>query len=214
MITINLLPVREERRKAWARHFLLMVVAAIGAAVGLSAAHYWWYRGEVSAHQQAAARIHPSDLRRTVRAIEVFRLTGRPISAHQTQWDQGKHDDRFVVTLNWGTEALNRRINARVRKMMEDGLLDEVKRLHARGVFGETAREGLGYKQLLAHIEGRLSLDEAVEKIKIETRRFAKNQRTWIRRLGASPGAMRLYPETESIAEMCDKIAKRLTVIS
>ncbi len=163
---------------------------------------------------QAAARIHPSDLRRTVRAIEVFRLTGRPISAHQTQWDQGKHDDRFVVTLNWGTEALNRRINARVRKMMEDGLLDEVKRLHARGVFGETAREGLGYKQLLAHIEGRLSLDEAVEKIKIETRRFAKNQRTWIRRLGASPGAMRLYPETESIAEMCDKIAKRLTVIS
>ena len=57
MITINLLPVREERRKAWARQFLLIVVAAVGASVGLSAAHYWWYGGEVEAAKQAAARI-------------------------------------------------------------------------------------------------------------------------------------------------------------
>lgn len=159
---------------------------------------------------QAAARIHPSDRRRSVRAIEVFRLTGQPISTHQTQWDQASRDDRFVVTLNWSTETLNRRINARVRQMMEEGLLGEVTRLHERGEFGETAREGLGYKQLLAHIEGRSSLDDAVEKIKIETRRFAKNQRTWIRRLGASPGALRLEPETDSIPEMCGKIAQRL----
>jgi type IV pilus assembly protein PilN len=57
MITINLLPVREERRKAWARQFLLMVVAAVGASVGLCAAHLWWYSGEVEAAKQAAARI-------------------------------------------------------------------------------------------------------------------------------------------------------------
>jgi len=57
MITINLLPVREERRKAWARQFLLIVVAATGASVGLSAAHHWWYSGEVDAAKQAAARI-------------------------------------------------------------------------------------------------------------------------------------------------------------
>lgn len=141
---------------------------------------------------KAAARIHPSDRRRSIRAIEVFRLTGTTISDLQTQWS-GKpaREDLKLVVLMRETEELNRRINARVKAMMSDGLLEEVRGLVEHGPLNRQACEGLGYKQLLAHLANprRLSLDDAVEKIKIETRRFGKNQRTWMKRiagLGAS----------------------------
>jgi tRNA dimethylallyltransferase len=138
----------------------------------------------------AAARIHANDARRTVRALEVHRLTGKPISALQEQWDAGRaRPDCTLVVLNWPTDELNRRINARVRAMMDAGLLEETRALHSAGRLGPQAREALGYKQLLEHLEGRTTLDEAVERIKIETRRFAKNQRTWLRRLQAAPPA-------------------------
>jgi len=134
----------------------------------------------------AAERIHPNDLRRTIRAIEVHAATGRPISEQQQEWDAGRRrEDALLVAVRWPTEEINRRINARVRRMMEDGLLDEVRGLLERGVLGEQARQGLGYRQLLEHLEGGASLDEAVERVKIETRRFAKSQRTWLRRLMA-----------------------------
>lgn len=137
----------------------------------------------------AARRIHPNDERRTIRALEVFRQTGRPISAHQTQWDApGDDASRLLVGLDWPIETINRRINARVRAMIERGLVDEVRALAAR--LGAQAREALGYKQILTHIQGRMSLDDAVEKIKIETRRFAKNQRTWLKRLRPTPGSL------------------------
>jgi tRNA dimethylallyltransferase len=129
----------------------------------------------------AAARIHPNDERRTVRALEVYRQTGVPITEHQKQWDRGARDDARLFGLTWPTEPLNRRINARVKEMMAGGLLDEVTRLRDR--LGPQAREALGYKQLLEYLSGGRTLDEAVETTKIETRRFAKNQRTWLRRL-------------------------------
>jgi tRNA dimethylallyltransferase len=132
----------------------------------------------------AARRIHPADLRRTVRAIEVQRLTGKTITEQQTQWDRGRRRDAFLVGVRWTTEAINRRINARVREMMEAGFLDEVRKLVDQKALGPQAREALGYKQLAEHIAGRSPLPDAVERIKIDTRRFAKNQRTWIRRLG------------------------------
>ncbi len=72
--------------------------------------------------------------------------------------------------------------------MIERGLVDEVRGLAPS--LGAQAREALGYKQVLAHLEGRMSLDDAVEKIKIETRRFAKNQRTWLKRLRLTPGSL------------------------
>jgi len=135
----------------------------------------------------AAERIHPADRRRTVRALEVYRLTGVAISEHQRQWDRGRRPDAFTVTIEWPPAELNRRINARVKQMMEDGLLEEVRALAEAGALGEQAREALGYKQLAAHLRGECSLEEAVERVKIETRRFAKNQRTWMRRLAAGP---------------------------
>ena len=148
----------------------------------------------------AAARIHPNDERRTVRALEVFRQTGTPITELQQQWDRGARKDAILFGLTWPTEPLNRRINARVKEMIAAGLLEEVRALRDR--LGPQAREALGYKQLLEHLEGRASLDEAVERIKIETRRFAKNQRTWLRRLATTasttPGSRWFSPESFS----------------
>jgi len=141
---------------------------------------------------QAAQRIHPNDRRRTIRAVEVHRLTGTPISEHQRQWNDaaGVRSDARLFVLAWPTEALNRRINQRVRDMIAAGLVEEARGLHERGALGETASQALGYKQLIAHFEQRCSLDDAIERIKIETRRFAKNQRTWLRRLAAIPSAV------------------------
>ncbi|TVQ61989.1 MAG: tRNA (adenosine(37)-N6)-dimethylallyltransferase MiaA [Phycisphaerales bacterium] len=153
----------------------------------------------------AAARIHPNDERRTVRALEVYRLTGQPITAQQGQWDAEatRPRDRFLVGLEWGVEAINRRINARVRAMVEGGLVDETRRLLERDALGPQARQALGTKQLLPVLEGLdpgqppspARLEDAIERIKIETRRFAKSQRTWLRRLRQTPGAVWIQAE-------------------
>jgi len=167
---------------------------------------------------EAAARIHPNDSRRTIRALEVFRLTGTPISALQTQWDRGTSALRAdipsftLITLHWPVEELNRRINARVRAMVERGLVEEARSLWQRGLLAGQAGEALGYKQLVAHFEGAASLEDAIERIKIETRRFAKSQRTWLRRLstireggGVAIDAMALPRErwAERVLEAC-----------
>ena len=133
---------------------------------------------------EAAARIHPNDERRTVRALEVFRQTGTPISAMQAQWDAQGRADVLLVQLGWETGAINARINARVRSMVADGLEGEVRHLLDTGRLGAQAREAIGYKQFADAIERGAPMDEAVERIKIDTRRFAKQQRTWLRRLG------------------------------
>lgn len=143
----------------------------------------------------AAARIHPNDERRTVRALEVFRLTGTPISAHQRQWDaEGQQaDDRVLVAIEWPVETLNTRINARVKEMVARGLVNEVRGLWDAGKFGPQSREAVGYKQLIEHFERgdakHPTLDEAIEQVKIKTRHVGKAQRTWIRRLRTTPGA-------------------------
>ena len=139
----------------------------------------------------AAARIHPNDSRRTVRALEVLRLTGRPISEHQEQWDRGRaRPDAVLVGLDWAPADINRRINARVRDMEARGLVAEARGLWEAGRLGPQAREALGYKQLIECFEGRVGAADAIERIKIETRRFAKNQRTWLRRLRTTPGGV------------------------
>lgn len=153
----------------------------------------------------AAARIHPNDRRRTVRALEVHALAGVPISTLQGQWHRGQvRADARVVGLDWPVEAINRRINARVRAMMASGLLEEVRDLLAADRLGPRAREALGYRQLADHLEGRITLEDAVEEIKIRTRRYAKQQRTWLRRFRARPNACFLAAEgreTDALAE-------------
>ena len=139
-----------------------------------------------------AAKLHPNDLRRTIRAIEVLRITGTPISQLQQQWDQaGKaRTDCVLVGIEWPVELLNRRINARVRDMAARGLVDEVRNLWQAGKLIGQAREALGYKQLIDAFEGRCSIDDAIEQIKIDTRRLAKAQRTWMRRLRPTLGSV------------------------
>lgn len=138
----------------------------------------------------AAARIHPNDERRTIRALEVHRLTGVPISRHQSQWDAGRsRSDCVLIGLDWEIPSLNQRINARVRGMIDSGLVDEARGLFLHDRFGPQACEALGYKQLLSHFRGECTLDDAIERIKVETRRFGKNQRTWLRRLRVIPGS-------------------------
>lgn len=142
----------------------------------------------------AAKRIHPNDARRTIRALEIFRLTGVPISEHQRQWDSssGPRQDALLVGIDWPAEELSRRINERVRHMVERGLIAEAHALYDAGALrpGTQPAESLGYKQLIPYYERRSSRSEAVERIKIETRRFAKNQRTWLRRLRSTPGSV------------------------
>lgn len=155
----------------------------------------------------AAERIHPADERRTVRALEVYRQTGTPITELQQQWDRTPRPGTLLVGLDWPVDAINRRINARVRTMMEQGLLDEVRTLEP--TLGPQAREALGYKQLLAHLAGRMTLEEAVEKVKIETRRFAKNQRTWLRRLRSTPGSAWFDASDRTPGEIAQAIANK-----
>ncbi len=137
----------------------------------------------VDADPEAAQRIHANDRRRTIRALEVFAQSGRPISDLQQQWNAGiERGDVRVIGLDYDRQAINPRINARVKAMMSAGLLDEVSRLWRAEALGRQAREALGYKQLIEHLEGRATLDDAVEQTKIATRRMAKGQRSWLRR--------------------------------
>lgn len=133
---------------------------------------------------EAASRIHPNDYKRIERALEVHHVTGKPLSALQTQWDSGhmRYPAR-IVGLRREKEDASRRINARVKQMIAEGLVDEVRSLlaHPKGM-SEQARQALGYAQIIDHLEGRSTLDDAVEAIKIQTRRFAKHQRTWFRK--------------------------------
>lgn len=133
---------------------------------------------------EAAERIHPNDARRIVRALEVYRQTGTPITTLQAQWDRDRrrYPCRFFG-LRRTKEDQSGRINRRVKRMVELGLVDEVRSLlHEPHPLSETAAQAVGYAEMIAHLEGRWSLDEAVEKIKINSRRLAKHQRTWHKR--------------------------------
>jgi tRNA dimethylallyltransferase len=154
----------------------------------------------------AAARIHPNDRKRTIRAIEVYELTGRRISDLQQQWHRGEPRlDVRIIGLDYTVEAINARINARVRAMIRDGLVDEVRGLVDAGGLGPQAGEALGYRQILDHLEGRTSLEDAVEQIKIRTRRYARQQRTWLRRFRIHPQSAWFPADGLSMQELVKK---------
>lgn len=164
------------------------------------------------ADPEAHARIDGADTRRTRRALEVYLQTGTPITQLQRQWDRDKptRPEAVLVGLDWQVEAINARINQRVRIMIEQGLVDEARAIFDADGFGEQSREAIGYKQLIAHFEGRCSLDEAIERIKIDTRRFAKNQRTWLKRLRIRPGTIWVECEGRDAAGIAGEVIERL----
>lgn len=137
---------------------------------------------------EAAKRIHVNDKRRLIRAVEVCELTGMPLSSLQAQWGKPMpREDAIMIGLTWPVKTINRRINSRVRTMFDEGLLEEAEGL--KDALGKQASEALGYKQLLAHFRGECTLEEAKERIKILTRRYAKQQRTWLKRFRVLPSA-------------------------
>ncbi|MBI4229199.1 MAG: tRNA (adenosine(37)-N6)-dimethylallyltransferase MiaA [Planctomycetes bacterium] len=132
----------------------------------------------------AASRIHPNDARRIVRALEVIERTGRPVSEQRTQWASGPARPVRMVVLTCPRDVLNRRIDERIDRMMGRGLLDEVRAL-AQGPLARGPRQAIGYKEMLLHLEGGCSLEDAVARIRRATRNLAKQQRTWLKRFGA-----------------------------
>jgi tRNA dimethylallyltransferase len=133
---------------------------------------------------QSAERIHPNDTRRIVRGLEVFRTCGKSLTELQKQWDCGeKRYDCVFIGLRRDKPDQSGRINARVKRMMQDGLADEVRSLMDEPApLSQTATQAVGYAELIAHFNGHCTLDEAFERIKINSRRLAKKQRTWHRR--------------------------------
>jgi len=133
----------------------------------------------------AASNIHPNDTRRLIRALEVFRATGEPLSHQQLQFDDGRAaEDCRVFVLRRSREESHRRIEERVRAMVAAGLVDEVRGLTAEGrELGRTARQAVGYQESLAYLTGEYSHDEMINRIIYRTRRFAKRQGTWFRSL-------------------------------
>jgi len=129
----------------------------------------------------ASGRIEPSNSRRIVRALEVCLGSGRPFSSFGPGMNAYPPSNVVQVGLRWQRERLALRIESRVHRMMEQGLLAEVEQL-ADGVLSRTARQALGYKELLDVLEGTCSLDEAVQTIIVRTRQFATRQDRWFRR--------------------------------
>ncbi len=133
---------------------------------------------------KAAEKIHPNNVKRVIRALEYFHQTGECISEHNETQEQRESPYRFrYYVLSLPREILYQRINERVDKMKEDGLVSEVKMLLEAGCRKEmVSMQGLGYKEIIEALEGNISFEEAFEKIKKETRHFAKRQFTWFKR--------------------------------
>ena len=132
----------------------------------------------------AAVKIHPNDLRRTIRALEVFHLKKRPISDFQQEHAFRDSPYRFqLVFLTRDRKELYRRIDRRVDRMIAEDFEHEVRSLYNRGCRGDLASmQGLGYKHFMDYFKGRTALEEAIILLKRDTRRYAKRQFTWFRR--------------------------------
>ena len=132
----------------------------------------------------SADAIHAHNVKRVIRALEFYHQNGSPISAHNEE--QKQHESPYNLAyfvLNMPRELLYERIDLRVDQMMKEGLLEEVSRLKKEGCHrGMVSMQGLGYKEILAYLDGEYPLEEAVRVLKRDTRHFAKRQLTWFRR--------------------------------
>lgn len=136
----------------------------------------------------AAARLHPNDVRRMIRALEVFHLTGKPFSEHQSGQERGQEKESpynlVILGLTRDRSKLYERIEQRIDQMLEEGLVEEVQALLARDLpMHAVPRQALGYKEIIAYLEGDISYERAVELLKRDTRRFAKRQLSWFRHM-------------------------------
>lgn len=146
----------------------------------------------------SAEKTHKNNVRRVIRALEIYELTGKT----KTYFDnltkaQTPDVEVGMITLDFhNRDNLYKRVDLRVDQMMEEGLLDEVTALYKGGILkkGTTAAQAIGYKEIISYIDGESTLSEAVEFLKLSTRRYAKRQLTWFRH---NTDAMRLYVDRE-----------------
>jgi len=132
----------------------------------------------------SARQIHANNVKRVIRALEYFHETGEPISEHNAKERQKESPYQFAYfVLDDRRDRLYQKIDARVDRMLADGLVDEVKALKEKGYTRDmVSMQGLGYKELFPYFDGMCTLEEAVSVIKRDTRHFAKRQLTWFRR--------------------------------
>lgn len=132
---------------------------------------------------EAAARLHPNNRRRVIRALEVIHTTGQPFSQLVSKENQSPYH-LLWIGLTMPREMLYQRIEERVEQMVADGLVDEVARLREMGYNRELqSMQALGYKEIMDYLDGDLSLEEAIDQMKQGTRKYAKRQLSWFRRL-------------------------------
>jgi len=161
----------------------------------------------VRADPRSAAKLHPNDVKRVVRALEVFHQTGVPLSAHQTQWGSGATRPRAIVGLEVAVPELDRRIATRARDMLAAGWPAEAARVRAGPGFGPTAIQALGYVEALAVHDGEITPDFAASRIALATRQFARRQRTWYRKF---PDATWIAAERRAPADLAGEVRRAL----
>lgn len=131
----------------------------------------------------AIKKISPNDQKRILRILEIYNATGKNKTEQEIESRKKELEyDYHVYALNWDRELLYERINKRVDIMIEQGLIEEVKMIYEKYNKFPTAMQGLGYKEIVEYIEGKTTKEEAIEKIKMETRRYAKRQITWFKK--------------------------------
>ena len=153
------------------------------------------YERLVKIDPQAAEKIHKNNVRRVARAIEIYELTGKTKTEHDREAISDSPYDSLIIGLDYNDrEVLYNRINRRVDLMIDAGLETEVRSLLSEGSLSadSTAGQAIGYKEMLGYVAGEYTLDDAIEKIKLGTRRYAKRQLTWLRR---NPEINWLYPD-------------------
>ncbi len=154
-----------------------------------------------------AARLHPRDVSKVIRALEVHDVSGRPLSmAQEAHRFADESFSPLLIGLVRSREALYRRIDTRVDEMIANGLVQETQRLLARGCRAESgAMKGLGYRQTVGYLMGRYDHAEMTRLLKRDTRRFAKRQLTWFRK---EPGVVWLQIDDEEPAQTADRIVE------
>ena len=168
------------------------------------------YERLVKIDPQAAEKIHKNNVRRVARAIEIYELTGKTKTEHDREAISDSPYDSLIIGLDYNDrEVLYSRINRRVDLMIDAGLETEVRSLLSEGLLSadSTAGQAIGYKEMLGYIAGEYTLEDAIEKIKLGTRRYAKRQLTWLRR---NPEINWLYPDRlgdfQSLVDEAEKI--------
>ena len=133
--------------------------------------------------EEAVKKISPNDKKRILRILEIYHATGKNKTWQEQESRKNPVEyDYKVFAINWDREKLYERINKRVDIMLENGLIEEVKQIKEKYKKFPTAMQGLGYKEILEYLDGECTLEEAVYKLKRDTRHFAKRQITWFKR--------------------------------